>query len=94
MSSYKEKITKLDDENRIKEAEVVEGGYLDLGFSLYRVRLQVIDKGLLGNCILKSTIEYALKEDADPHASELVSIQPLQDIARLVESHLLQQPVD
>ncbi|KAL0403345.1 UNVERIFIED_CONTAM: S-norcoclaurine synthase 2 [Sesamum radiatum] len=37
-SWLREKFTVVDDERRVKEAEVVEGGYLDLGFTLYRVR--------------------------------------------------------
>ncbi|XP_045819555.1 norbelladine synthase-like [Trifolium pratense] len=40
-----EKFIKIDTEKRIKEIEVVEGGYLDLGFTLYRIRLEVIEKG-------------------------------------------------
>jgi hypothetical protein len=37
LSGYKEKYTKVDNEKRLKEAEVIEGGYLELGFTLFRV---------------------------------------------------------
>ncbi|CAL5364744.1 unnamed protein product [Camellia sinensis] len=74
--SYKEKFTKVDDEKRVKEAEVIEGGYLDLGFTLYRVRFEIIEKGK-ENCITRSTIEYDAKEDAAANASSMISIQPL-----------------
>ncbi|PSS32256.1 S-norcoclaurine synthase [Actinidia chinensis var. chinensis] len=74
-SSYKEKFTKVDDENRVKEAEVIEGGYLDLGFNLYRVRFEIMEKSE-NSCITRTTIEYDLKEEASANAS-IVSIHPL-----------------
>ncbi|XP_047170735.1 norbelladine synthase-like [Vigna umbellata] len=85
-SGYKEKFTKIDNENRIKETEVVEGGYLELGFSLFRVRFEVIEKGEESS-IIKSTIEYELNDDNASSAS-LVSIQSLVTIAELAKSYL------
>ncbi|KAI3471311.1 hypothetical protein Pfo_027974 [Paulownia fortunei] len=85
---YKEKFTVVDDEKRVKEAEVVEGGYLDLGFSLYRVRFEVIEKeGMKNECITRSTIEYEVKEEG---AAALVSIQPLVTIMQVAADYLLQ----
>ncbi|XP_057468544.1 norbelladine synthase-like [Actinidia eriantha] len=75
LSSYKEKFTKVDDENRVKEAEVIEGGYLDLGFNLYRVRFEIMEKSE-NSCITRTTIEYDLKEEEAANAS-IVSIHPL-----------------
>lgn len=83
---YKEKFTKIDNENRIKEAEVVEGGYLELGFTLFRVRFEVKEKGE-DSSIIKSIIEYELKEENASNAS-LVSIQPLATIAELANTYL------
>ncbi|KAF7132676.1 hypothetical protein RHSIM_Rhsim09G0213600 [Rhododendron simsii] len=74
-SSYKEKFTKVDDEKRVKVAEAVEGGYLDVGFTMYRVQFEVIEKGK-ESCITRSTIEYDLKEDSAANDS-MVSIQTL-----------------
>ncbi|XP_022986627.1 S-norcoclaurine synthase 2-like [Cucurbita maxima] len=86
-SSYKEKFTKIDNENRIKETEVVEGGFLDIGFTLYRVRLKIVENGD-DSCIVESTIEYEIKEEAAANAS-LVTLQPLIDIAQAANDHLL-----
>lgn len=83
---YKEKFTKIDNENRVKETEVVEGGYLELGFSLFRVRLEVIEKGEKSS-IIKSTIEYELNEENASNAS-LVSIQSLATIVELAKNYL------
>ncbi|PWA42543.1 S-norcoclaurine synthase [Artemisia annua] len=38
---YKEKFTKIDNENMIKETEVIEGGFLDMGFNFYRIRMEM-----------------------------------------------------
>ncbi|XP_042018690.1 norbelladine synthase-like [Salvia splendens] len=43
MKSFKEKFMVVDNEKRVKEVEVVEGGFLDLGFTLYRMRFNVIE---------------------------------------------------
>ncbi|XP_047329479.1 norbelladine synthase-like [Impatiens glandulifera] len=88
-SSYKEKYTKVDDENRVKETEVVEGGYLDSGFNLYRVRLEVIEKSK-SSCITRATIEYDLKEEFAANASA-VNIQPLVLVMQAAADHLLAQ---
>ncbi|KAL7147205.1 hypothetical protein ABFS83_06G092400 [Erythranthe nasuta] len=89
LSSYKEKFTVVDDEKRVKETEVVEGGFLDLGFSLYRVRFEVFDKDEEKECITKATIEYELGEESAAN-SALVSIQPLVAIMEAAALHLIQ----
>lgn len=62
MQWYKEKFTVVDNE-RVKVAKVVEGGYLNLGFTLYRFRLEVIEEeGKENECFVQYTIEYELDE--------------------------------
>lgn len=85
-SYYKEKFTKVDDETRVKVTEAVEGGYLDVGFNLYRVRFEIIEKDEK-SCITKATIEYDIKEDYAANAS-LVSIEPLKAIMKIVANYL------
>ncbi|XP_062093189.1 norbelladine synthase-like [Humulus lupulus] len=84
--SYKEKFIKVDNEKRVKDAEIVEGGYLELGFTLYRVRFEVIEKGE-DSSIIKSTIEYELKDDSAENVS-LVSLDALAAIALIAQNHL------
>ncbi|KAF8044422.1 hypothetical protein BT93_A2418 [Corymbia citriodora subsp. variegata] len=60
--SYTEKYTKVDHERRVKETEAIEGGFLDMGLSLYRVRFQVIGKDEEESCMIKSTIEYEVPD--------------------------------
>ncbi|KAL0340872.1 UNVERIFIED_CONTAM: hypothetical protein Sradi_4604000 [Sesamum radiatum] len=87
-TSYKEKYTVVDEERRVKEAELVEGGFLDLGFTLYRVRLEVIEKeGKEEECIVRVTIEYEVKGEAAGNAA-LVSLEPLVAIMQLAADYL------
>ena len=64
----REKFTKYDNEKRMKELEVMEGGYLDLGLTLFRVRFEIIEKDN-DSCIIKSTIEYDIKEETIANTS-------------------------
>lgn len=84
---YKDRFTKIDRENRIKEAEVCEGGYLNVGFSAYRFRFEIIENEE-NSCIIKSTVEYELKEEYAANVS-FVSIEPLAKIAETAKQHLL-----
>jgi hypothetical protein len=65
---------------------MIEGGYLDFGFTLFRVRLQVIEKGE-DLSIIKSSIEYEVKEENAANAS-LVSVQPLENVAEVGKNYL------
>lgn len=90
LTSYKEKFTVVDDEKRVKEAEVVEGGYLDLGFVSYRVRFEVIEKEEKENeCVTRVTIEYEVKDEVAQNAA-LVTIQPFVAIMQLAADNLHQ----
>lgn len=90
---HKEKFTKVDHEKRVKEVEVIEGGLVELGLSLYRVRFEIIEKVEADYssccCIIKTTIEFDVKEDAAPNTSSLVSIDPFKNIAEAAKTHLL-----
>ncbi|KAL5973887.1 hypothetical protein ACLOJK_030546 [Asimina triloba] len=87
-SCYKEKFVKLDNANRVKETEVVEGGYLLLGFTKYLIRLEVIEKeDDAASSIIKSTIEYEIAQgsNADPST---VTTKALEMMAQTVGKHL------
>ncbi|KVH90683.1 Bet v I domain-containing protein [Cynara cardunculus var. scolymus] len=90
-SRYSEKFTKVDDENKVKEVEVVEGGFLDLGFTFYRSRIEIKenpndDTG--SSCLVKFTIEYDVKEEVAADAS-LVTNKPLIGIMNIANEYLL-----
>ncbi|KAL3756017.1 hypothetical protein ACJRO7_002968 [Eucalyptus globulus] len=85
--SYKEKFTKVDHKNRVKETEAIEGGFLDMGLSLYRSRFEVIGKDKEESCMIKSTIEYKIANEATFDIS-LVSVKLYADIAEVVKKQL------
>ncbi|CAL9089347.1 unnamed protein product [Musa textilis] len=87
---YKEKFVKIDDEKRLKEAIVVEGGYLELGFLSFLVRFEIIDKEEGVSSIIKSTIEYEVAEEHAGNAS-LVTTAAVAAIAEAVSGYLMKE---
>ena len=79
----------VDNEKYIKEAEKIEGGFLDLGFEKYLVRLEIVGQED-GPTIIRSTIEY--KVDAE-HASNasIVSTGALATIADAITKYIKEQ---
>ena len=71
----------------MKEIEVIEGGYLDLGFTLFRVRFEIIEKDN-DSCIIKSTIEYDVKEEAIANTS-YVNTDLVAKIAEVAKNYLI-----
>ncbi|KAK3000749.1 hypothetical protein RJ639_020594 [Escallonia herrerae] len=86
-SPYHEKFTKVDDKHMVKETEIIEGAFLDLGFTLYRVRFENIPTGK-HSCITRTTIEWEVKEEYVANSSR-VSILPSINIAKDIETYLL-----
>lgn len=66
---------------------MVEGGHLDLGFTLYRFGFQIIEKNE-ESCIVKSSVQYELKEEAAANIS-FATVQPLITIAQAVNNYFL-----
>lgn len=88
-TSFKEKFTKVDNEKLIKETEMIEGGFLDFGFTLCRFRFKVLNKNE-DSCIIISTIEYEVREEAASNAS-MITIEPLTTIAEAAKNYLIKK---
>ena len=71
----------------MKELEVMEGGYLDLGLTLFRVRFEIIENDN-DSCIIKSTIEYDVKEEAVANIS-YVTTGLVAKIAEVAKNYLI-----
>ncbi|EEF42383.1 conserved hypothetical protein [Ricinus communis] len=86
----KEIYTKMDDDNRVKETEIIEGGYKDLGFDHVRIRLEIIEKDAAAaeSSIIRSTIEYEMDE-TKPELASFVSTKQLEIMAETIGKYLI-----
>ncbi|KAF5755338.1 putative (S)-norcoclaurine synthase [Helianthus annuus] len=90
-SYCKEKFTTVDNTNMVKVSEAVEGGFLDIGFNFYRLRIEIKENpkdSSRSSCLLKFTLEYDVKEEFAANAS-LVTTGPLLAIMSVASEHLL-----
>ncbi|KAM3215597.1 hypothetical protein ACQJBY_067557 [Aegilops geniculata] len=88
----KEKFTKIDNENFVKEALVIEGGFLDLGFLKYFVRFEIVgdaDK----TCTIRSTVEYEVEDEHTGNAS-FVTTSTFARIAEAITKYIKAQKGD
>ncbi|CAM8959223.1 unnamed protein product [Rhodiola kirilowii] len=84
----KEVFTKMDDEARLKETETIEGGFLALGFDLYRVRLEVLETGEASS-VIRSSIEYEIRDELAEMAVH-VTTKPLEVVAEAVGKYVVE----
>ncbi|CAL5069717.1 unnamed protein product [Urochloa decumbens] len=87
--TYQEEFIKIDNENRVKEAVVVAGDILKLGFTKYLTRLEIIEKGPCSS-VIRSTIEYEF-DDGRPELEDSVSTAPLDAAAEKIVQYLKEQ---
>ncbi|XP_074576014.1 norbelladine synthase-like isoform X1 [Curcuma longa] len=86
---YKEKFVKIDHENRVKEAVGVEGGLLELGFTYYMIRLEIVEKES-GSSIIRSTVEFEVDEEHAANAA-LATTDIVAVIGEAVTGYLLEK---
>lgn len=86
---FKEEFIKVDNENYIKEVNVIEGGFLNHGFPKYLVRIEIIGK-TDKTSIIRSTIEYKLDDDHTSNTS-FVSTSGLATIAEAITKYIKEQ---
>ncbi|KAK3038776.1 hypothetical protein RJ639_027363 [Escallonia herrerae] len=59
--SYLEKFTEVDNENLVKEVDIIEGAFLYYGFNFYQIRFENIVTGE-NSCLTRTTILFDVKE--------------------------------
>ncbi|XP_042483241.1 norbelladine synthase-like [Macadamia integrifolia] len=87
-----EKYKILDHEKHLKVAEIIEGGPLKLGFSLYRVRNEIIEKDV-NSTIIRSSIEYEINEEFAANVS-FASTALLDLLANAIGKYLAEKKAD
>jgi hypothetical protein len=89
VQSYSEEFVKIDNENRVKEAAVIEGDLLSLGFITYVTRFQIIEKGP-SSSVITSTVEYEY-HDGRPELEAAASTAPLAAAAERLVQYVKEQ---
>ncbi|KAF6151696.1 hypothetical protein GIB67_001979 [Kingdonia uniflora] len=88
-STVKNKVTKIDHDNRRMVLQQIEGGFLDLGFNLYEDIFKVIE--ISDNLsIIRSTVVFEIDDKFEATAA-LVNCMFTQQIARVVAKYVLEQ---
>ncbi|MCD7470443.1 hypothetical protein HAX54_010327 [Datura stramonium] len=84
---YKEKYVKVDDEKKVKEVEIVEGGFLDLGFNFYGIKFEVIENDDENSSIIKLTIDFETQDVEKIHLT-IGNFQALNAILKASKDYL------
>ncbi|XP_044467459.1 norbelladine synthase-like [Mangifera indica] len=89
-AGYMKEIFKtIDEEKRVKETEMIEGGFKALGFEYYKIRLEIIEKNGESS-IIKSSVQYEVDDKLANLASE-VTTKPLEIMAEAIGKYLRDQ---
>ncbi|KAK3038775.1 hypothetical protein RJ639_027362 [Escallonia herrerae] len=84
--SYLEKFTKVDNENLVKEVDIIEGAFLDYGFNFYRIRFENIVTGE-NSCLTRTTLLFDVKEEYVANVS-LVPIGTSTNIMKDISAYV------
>ncbi|KAK3141643.1 hypothetical protein QOZ80_4BG0336550 [Eleusine coracana subsp. coracana] len=87
--TYKQEFVKIDNKNYIKELVAIEGDFLNLGFTKYVTRFEVIQKGLKSS-VIKSSVVYEF-DDGRPELEAPASTTPLALAARAIVKYVKKQ---
>lgn len=77
---------RVDDEKRIFELEIVEGGIKLLGFDQCSLRLEIIEKDV-ETTVVRSTLDFEI-DDKLVHNIPLVKMEYFQTVAEIIAEHL------
>nr|CAD1845042.1 unnamed protein product [Ananas comosus var. bracteatus] len=85
----KEEFVKVDNKNRVKEAKVIEAGFLLFGFQSYLMRFEIVKKDN-DSSVIRSTVEYEIDDEHASNAS-LVTTDLVATIAQVIAKYLKDQ---
>uniref|UniRef100_A0AAU6SI64 1-phenethylisoquinoline scaffold synthase n=1 Tax=Gloriosa superba TaxID=41220 RepID=A0AAU6SI64_GLOSU len=87
---HMEKFVLVDDKKRVKDVDVIEGGYLELGFSAYKVRFEILEKeGGVGS-VIRNVVEYEISDELAANAS-YITVAPFVALAEAVAKYLAEK---
>jgi hypothetical protein len=81
---------RIDHEKRLKETNVIEGGFLDLGhLTSCLIRFQIKEKDI-NSSIIVSSLVYEV-DDEPTHNASLITVDPLAAVAKTVSDYMIQK---
>ncbi|XP_068640866.1 uncharacterized protein [Aristolochia californica] len=83
---FTETLVTLNNEDRVKEVDVSEGGFLDVGYTFYRTRFEILEKGP-NMATVKKSILYEIKDEFAANES-LATVEENPDQVKAVENFL------
>ncbi|KAG9443544.1 hypothetical protein H6P81_014884 [Aristolochia fimbriata] len=86
LKQFTEKVVTLDHERRVKEVEMIEGGFLNFVYIFFLTRFEILPKGPNMATVTRSML-YNLREDSAANLS-LVSAADAPDQVKAVEDFL------
>ncbi|KAI3920325.1 hypothetical protein MKX01_000664 [Papaver californicum] len=89
---YKEKFVTIDDDKRLKEIEMIEGGYLEMGFTFCMLSFEILAKES-NQCIIKTVMKYEINDEVATGVTAHLnnSLDTWVTLARGVSGHIAQQ---
>ncbi|KAI3925513.1 hypothetical protein MKW92_025781 [Papaver armeniacum] len=85
--SNEEMFVTVDHHRRLKEILQTEGGYLGMGVTYYMEAFKVIE--CANSCIIQSIVEYKASEEVAAKVCNLISVEGLLNMAKIVAKHVL-----
>ncbi|XP_068635625.1 uncharacterized protein [Aristolochia californica] len=92
VGDYKERVSSLDHQRRIKEVDVIEAGVLKRDFTFFRTRFEIIAKGS-NTTTIRSTIIYELDPKSPTAAGNMqyANVMDLRGAANVTNTYLTKQ---
>ena len=87
--AWEEKFVEINHKTRTKVARQINGGFLDIGFTLYQDVFKVIEKDA-NSCIIQSTVAYDVEEKFEANAS-LITADSLWGMAKAIANYAIQK---
>ncbi|KAI3919059.1 hypothetical protein MKW98_016612, partial [Papaver atlanticum] len=85
---WREKFVKIDNCKRVKQLKQIQGGYLDMGFSLYKVTYEILPKDN-NSCIIRSTVQIDLDDKNFETNARLITVDSMLDMAKSIVQYVL-----
>ncbi|KAI3890741.1 hypothetical protein MKX03_019133 [Papaver bracteatum] len=89
---YKEKFVTIDNQKRLKEIEMIEGGYLEMGFTFCMLSFEILAKES-NLCVIRTITKYEINDEVATGVTAHLnnSLDTWVTLARGVSGHIAQQ---